>query len=163
MSFLDQIGGLLSNISSGNLNEQEMHAHYDQIANAVPPQTLGAVIGPALQSLGMGQAQQGITNSAQQMTPAQRGGLMGQLLGAFGNSGVNTGSLLSQLGINPAVASNPQSATPQEVAALASHAQANNPSIFQEGMAFYSQHPTLVKALGTAAITEIASHLGRSS
>ena len=163
MSFLDQISGVLNNVMGGNLNEQEVNSHYDQIASAVPQQTLGASIGPALQSLGLGQAQQGIANSAQQMSPAQRGGLMQQLLGGFGNSGVNVGSLLSQLGINQSVANNPQSATPDEVATLASHAQANNPSVFQEAMGFYSQHPTLVKALGAAAIAQIATHLGRTS
>ena len=162
MSLLDQLSGVLGNITGGNLSEQELHSHYDQIASTVPQQTLGSVIGPALQSLEAGQAQQGIANSTQQMTPAQRGGLMQQLLGGFGNSGANVGSLLSQLGINQAVAGNPQSATPDEVATLASHAQANAPGVFQEAMSFYSQHPTLVKALGAAAITQIATHLGRN-
>ena len=163
MSLLDQLGGVLNNVMSGNLNQQQLNSHYDQIASAVPPQTLGAAIGPALQALGVGGAQQGIANSAQQMTPGQRGGLMQQLLGGLGSSGVNVGSVLSQLGINQSVANNPQSATPEEVAALASHAQANNPGVFQDAMSFYSQHPTLVKALGAAAITGIATHLGRNS
>ena len=162
MSLFDQLGGVLSSITGGNLNEQELHPNYDQIANTVPQSTLGSVIGPALQALGAGQAQQGIANSAQQMNAEQRGGLMQQLMGGFGNSGVNVGSLLGQLGINQSVANNPQSATPEEVSALAAHAQANNPGVFQEAMGFYSQHPTLVKALGAAAITQIATHLGRS-
>ena len=163
MSILDQLSGVLGNVMGGNLNEQQLNSHYDQIASAVPQQTLGGAIGPALQALGTGQAQQGIANSAQQMTAGQRGGLMGQLLGGLGNSGVNVGGLLSQLGINQGVATNPQSATPDEVATLASHAQANAPGVFQEAMGFYSQHPMLVKALGAAAITQIATHLGRQS
>ena len=163
MSLFDQLGGVLGNITGGNLNEQQLHSHYDQIASTVPQSTLGAVMGPALQALGAGQAQQGIANSAQQMSPDQRGGLMQQLMGGLGNSGVNVGSLLGQLGINQAVASNPQSATPDDVSALAAHAQANHPDVFQEAMGFYSQHPTLVKALGAAAITQIATHLGRQS
>lgn len=161
MALFDQLSGLLNNVASGNLSEQETHAHYDQIAQAVPPQTLGNVIGPALASLGAGQLQQGVANSAAQMSPDQRGGLVGSLLGGLGSSGMNVGSLLGQLGINPAVASNPQSATPQETATLAAHAQATNPGLLQEAMSFYSQHPTLVKALGTVAIAKIASSLSQ--
>ncbi len=161
MALLDQLGGLLSNVMSGNLSEQETHDHYDQIAQAVPQQTLAGAIGPALAGLGAGQLQQGVASSAAQMSPDQRGGLVGTLLGGLGSSGMNIGSLLGQLGINQAVATNPQSATPEETAKLAAHAQANNPGVFQDAMSFYSAHPTLVKALGTVAIAKIASSLSQ--
>ena len=161
MALFDQISGLLNNVMSGNLSEQETHEHYDQISQAVPPQTLGNIIGPALAGLGAGQFQQGITNSAAQMSPDQRGGLVGSLLGGLGSSGMNVGSLLSQLGVNQAVAANPQSATPEETAKIAAHAQATNPGLLQDAMSFYSQHPTLVKALGTVAIAKIASSLSQ--
>ena len=163
MSFLDQIGGLLSNVAGGNLSEQETHDHYDQIAQAVPQSTLGAAIGPALASLGAGQTQQSVSNSAAQMNPQQRGDLMQTLLGGLGGSGGGIGGLLSQLGISQGVASNPQSATPEEVGKLAAHAQSADSGLFQQAMSFYSQHPTLVKALGTAAIAGIATHLSNGS
>ncbi len=119
-------------------------------------------MGPALQALGGDEAQKRIATSAEQMTPEQRGGLMQQLLSGFSSSGMNVGSLLSQLGINQGVANNPQSATPDEVATLAGHAQANNPDLFHEAMGFYAQHPTLVKSLGAVVIAQIASHLGKN-
>ena len=161
MALLDQLGGLLSNVMGGNLSEQETHEHYDQIAQSVPQQTLGGVIGPALASLGAGEMQQGVANSAAQMSPGQRGGIVQSLLGGFGSSGMNVGALLGQLGVNQAVANNPQSASPDDVARLASHAQATNPGLLQEAMSVYAQHPTLVKALGTMAIAKIASQLSQ--
>ena len=147
MALFDQLGGLLSNVMGGNLNEQDTHAHYDQIAQAVPQSTLGSAIGPALAGLESGDLQQRVSNSAGQMSPDQRGNLVQSLLG--------------QLGINQGVANNPQSATPDEVAKLAAHAQTTNPGIFQEAMSFYSAHPTLVKALGTVVIAKIASNLSQ--
>ena len=161
MSLFDQLGGVLSNVMGGNLSEQQAHDHYDQIASTVPQNQLGAAIGPALASLGAGELQQRISNSATQMDPQQRGNLMQTLLGGLGNAG-NVGGLLSQLGISPSVQNNPQSATPDEVGKLAAHTQANNPDLFHEAMSFYSAHPTLVKALGTAAIAGIARHLAQS-
>ncbi len=161
MALFDQIGGLLSNVMGGNLSEQETHDHYDQIAQNTPPQTLTNALGAALGGMNTGDVQQGVANSAAQMSPQQRGGMMqtllGGLTGAAGAGGI--GGLLSQLGVNQSVASNPQSATPDEVAAVAAHAHATNPGILQEAMSVYSAHPTLVKALGTVAIAQIARHL----
>lgn len=164
MSLLDQLSGVLGNLTGGNLNEQETHAQYDQVANTVPRDQLGRSIGTALSQLGTQDVQQQVTNSVGQMTPEQKGGIVQQLLGALGGgAGVGgLGAMLGQLGINQGVANNPQSASPDEVGKLAAHAKENNPSIFQEAMSIYAAHPTLVKALGTLAIAQIANHL-RSS
>ncbi len=159
MSLLDQLSGLLGNVTGGNLSEAETHAHYDQIAQAVPQQRLGAAMGPALSNLDTDEVQSGVANSASQMSPQQKGGLVGTLLGALGSSGGNIGSLLGQLGVDPSVASNPQNASPDDIGRLAAHAKENNPGVFGEAMSLYSQHPTLVKALGTLAIAQIARHL----
>ena len=161
MSLLDQLSGVLGNLTGGNLNEQQAGEHYDQIASQVPQSQLGAVIGPALASLGGSQVQESVSNSATQMNPQQRGNIMQSLLGGLGGAG-NLGGLLSQLGISPSVQNDPQSASPDDVGKLAAHAQQNNPDVFHEAMSFYSAHPTLVKALGAAAITGIAHHLSQS-
>ena len=159
MALFDQLSGLLGNVMNGNLSEQETHEHYDQIAQNTPPQSLGTAIGSALGGLATSDVQQRVANSANQMSPQQRGGMVESLLGGLGSSGMNIGGLLSQLGINQNVASNPQSATPDEVAALAAHAHATNPGILQEAMSVYTAHPTLVKALGTVVIAQVARHL----
>lgn len=160
MSLLDQLGGVLGNLTGGNLNDQQAGEHYDQIASQVPQSQLGSIIGPALAGLGGSQVQQSVSNSANQMNPQQRGNMMQTLLGGLGGAG-NMGGILSQLGISPSVQNDPQSASPEDVGKLAAHAQQNNPDVFHQAMSFYSEHPTLVKALGAAAITGIAHHLSQ--
>jgi F0F1-type ATP synthase membrane subunit c/vacuolar-type H+-ATPase subunit K len=161
MSFMEQIGGLLSAYTSGSgaTNRQEARDHYDQISSAVPLDMLASVIGPALSSLGTSQVQERIFNSATEMTPEQRGGFMQSLLGGLMGSGANLPGLLSSLGIGQSVIDNPESATPEDVSKLAAHTHDNEPGIFQKAMEFYAEHPTLVKVLGTMAIAAIARQI----
>ena len=161
MSILDQLSGILSSLTGGNLNDQQAGEHYDQIASQVPRSQLGAAIGPALASLGGSQVQQSVSNSASQMDSQQRGNLVQTLLGGLGGA-AGAGGILSQLGVNPSVQNDPQSASPDEVGRLAAHAQSNNPDVFHRAMSFYSEHPTLVKALGAAAIAGIARHVSNN-
>lgn len=163
MSFFDSIGGLLSQYISGNAaaSTEEAHQHYDQVTSAVPSDILGSAIGPALKSLAVEEFQRHILNSASQMTSEQRGGLFQSLLGGLASSGGNLSSILGQLGIDQSVADNPQNASPEDVAALAAHAHQNNPDVFHRAMAFYAEHPTLVKALGTAAVSAIIYEIAK--
>ncbi len=161
MSILDQLSGLFNNVAGGNLSQQETHDHYDQIAQQVPQQSLGAAIGPALSSLSNDEVQQKVLNSAQQMSPEQKGGITQSLLGAL--AGGNLSGILSQLGISPSVASNPQSASPDEIAKLAGQAHATNPGLFEQAASFYSAHPTLIKAMGTVVIAKIVGNLARQN
>ena len=162
MSLLDQLSGIFNNLSTGNVDEKQAHDHYDQIAQHVPQHELGQAIGPAMSSMDNQEVHQRVLNSAQHMDSEQRGGLVGSLLGALGGAGGgNIGGILSQLGISPQVASDPQSASPNDVAKLAQQAHSTNPSLFEHAMSFYSAHPTLVKALGTMVIAQIAGNLSR--
>ncbi len=162
MSLLDQLGGVLSNLTGGNLNEQETHQHFDQVAGSVPQNQLGAAIGPALANLDPSEVQQKVADSASQMNSQQRGNMIQTLLGGLGGSAGNLGGLLSQLGISPSVQNDPQSATPDDLGKLAAHAQSNAPDVFHQAMSFYSAHPTLVKAFGTVVLAGIARHLTKS-
>ena len=159
MALLDQLGGVLQNMLGGNLSEAETHAHFDQVAQMVPPNQLGAAVGPAMSGLDDQEVQQRVTNSASQMSPQQKGGIVGSLLGALGSSGGGVSAILGKLGIDQSVASNPQSASPEDIGKLAAHAKATDSGIFQEAMSFYSEHPTLVKALGTVVVAQVARHL----
>ena len=154
MSLLDQLSGVFSNLTGGNLSDQEAHQHYDQIANTVPREQLGAAIGPAMSTMDPSDVQQRVTNSAAQMNADQRGSLVQSLLGGLGGSGGGLsglgglgalaggmggiGGLLSQLGIDPSVQNNPQNASPEDVGKLAAHAQSNSPDVFHQAMSFYS-------------------------
>lgn len=160
MALLDQIGGLLQQYSNGgNISPDQARRDYDKISTAVPPNVLGAAIGPALSSLGRQEVQTRIYNSATEMTPSIRGQFVERLLSAIGGSGTNVTAMLSQLGINPNVAARPDQATPEDAAKMAAHVHDTKPDVFNQAMHFYSQHPTLVKVLGTMAIAKIAQHL----
>jgi hypothetical protein len=160
MGFLDAIGGLLNQYQAGTGagSREEAQQHYDQIAQHVPPNVLASSIGPAIGSLPTDQVEERVQRSAQQMTPQQRGNFLEQLLGGLGAGG-GLAALLSQIGVSPAVAQNPQSASPQDVGKVAAYTKENQPDLFHQAMSFYAQHPTLVKVMGTMAIAAIAKNL----
>ena len=158
MSLLDQLGPLLQQYAGGQAarTEAEAHAHYDQIHAAVPQQQLRHVIGPALNTLPADQVRDRVEATAAQMTGPQRGSFVQSLLEGLGPQ---VSSVLSSLGLNPALAQDPSAATPADTGTLAAHVQQQRPEIFNQAMAFYAQHPTLVKMLGTLAIARIAQQL----
>lgn len=163
MAFWNEIGDVLDKYAGGPsgdaATQQEAHGDYDRIASAVPGPVLGSVIGPALSTLGAGAIRDRVTASASHMTPDTRGQFLQTLLGAASRVGGGSGSLLSQLGISPSVAANPQQASPADVGTVAAAVHQNHPEAFNEAMSFYKEHPTLVKALGTIAIARIAQQL----
>jgi len=141
--------------------EAEAHAHYDQIHAAIPQQQLGPVIGPALNTLPSDQVRDRIAATAAHMTSTQRGSLVQTLIEGLGPQ---VASVLSSLGLDPALAQNPSAAaTPADTGTLAAHVQQQRPEIFNQAMAFYAQHPILVKMLGTLAIARIAQQLNNRS
>lgn len=160
MGFLDQIGGVLEQYTSGaNVSREQAHADYDKIAASVPPNVLGSIIGPALSSLGANEVETRIRNSASEMAPPARGEFLEKLLGAIRGAGGNPSTVLSKAGVDPSVAQQPQSASPDVVARVAAAVHKSHPDAFNAAMSFYNEHPTLVKVLGAAAIAKIAQHL----
>ena len=163
MGFLDQIGGMLQQYASGaNVSREQAHRDYDTIAESVPPNELAPVIGPAVGSLGTGEVEQRIRNSAGEMPPSLRGQFVERLLSALNGKGLDSSAVLSKLGIHPSVAQQPQDASPDDAGRLAAEVHRSHPDVFNAAMEFYSQHPTLVKVLGTLAIARIAQHLSQS-
>jgi hypothetical protein len=160
MAFLDQISGLLNQYATGQgaASREEAHQHYDQIAQHVPPDVLRGEIGPALGGLDAGQVEDRVGRSASQMSPQQRGDMLSGLLGGLAGGG-GLRDLLGRIGVDPGVASNPQAASPQDVAKVAAYAKDNRPDLFHKAMGFYAEHPILVKAMGTLAVAAIAKRL----
>ncbi len=164
MGFLDQLGGVLDQYASNpNVSREQAHADYDKIASSVPSGVLGSVIGPALASLGTNEVETRIRNSASEMQPSTRSEFLQQLLGAISGAGGNPSAVLSRAGVDPVVAQQPQNASPDQVAKVAAEVHKSHPDAFNAAMAFYKQHPTLVKVLGTAAIAKIAQHLTQTN
>jgi hypothetical protein len=163
MAFLDQIGGLLEQYErGGNINREQARSDYDTIASAVPKDILRSAIGPALGSLGHDQVRERIYNSATEMSPSVRGQFLQTLLNAVGASDANIDSILNRLGIDRNVMNQPEKASPDAIATVAAQVHKTQPDAFNRAMEFFSQHPALVKVLGTMAISKIAQHLSRS-
>jgi hypothetical protein len=159
MGWQDLIGGVLNQFTgSAAAPGQDPHAQYDQLSSIVPSSVIGSVIGPALGSMATQEVTQHLLGSANAMNPEQRGTLFSTLLSGFTSQGTDASSLLGSLGISPGVAADPQSASAQDVAALAAHAHENAPDVFHKAMEFYSEHPTLVKTLGAVAVGLIVKH-----
>ena len=161
MSTLDPISDLLRRygVGDGASNRDEARQHYDQISRAVPEDVLASVIGPAVGSLPSDQIETRVRNSATEMTPQQRGGFLETLLAGLGAQSGSLQSVLDRIGVSPQVAENPQAATPEEVGKVAAYAKQETPDVFHQAMGFYAKHPTLVKVLGTLAISAIAKNL----
>ena len=161
MSSLDPISELLRRygVGDGAENREQARQHYDQIAGAVPQDVLATVIGPAIGTLPPDQIETRVRNSATEMTPQQRGGFLETLLGGLGAQSGGLRSILDQIGVSPQVADDPQQATPEDVGRVAAYTKQQRPEIFDQAMGFYAKHPTLVKVLGTMAITAIAKNL----
>jgi hypothetical protein len=161
MGFLDQIGGMLEQYTSSNasVSHEQARQDYDRISQTVPSSVLGSVIGPALASLGAHEVESRVGNSAGEMTPPLRSQFLQRLFGAVEGAGGSASSVLSKLGLDPSLAQQPENASPQDVGRIAAQVHQSHPAAFDSAMEFYSQHPTLVKVLGTVAIAKIAQHL----
>lgn len=160
MDFMQQLGGLLNQYAGGGATDrQQARNDFDQVAGAVPKDLLGSMIGPALGSLGGDQVQERVRNAASEMTPQERGGLLGTLLGGLKASGIDLGSFLGGIGVNAGVADRPEEATPDDIAKVATRTKEVDPTLFERGMSFLAENPALIKVLGTTVITLVMKNL----
>ncbi|MEP6656999.1 MAG: hypothetical protein ABJC33_07165, partial [Betaproteobacteria bacterium] len=103
-----------------------------------------------------------------QSNPQQQAGVLNQILGSIGPgvlSGLAGGVLGRMLGNSAAGTTptiSPQQAsqlTPEQVSAIATHAETHDPSIVDRVGGFYAEHPQLVKSLGAAALAIVMGRL----
>ena len=162
MGLFDQLSSVLQQYAgstgTGQVNPQ-VNEHFDQVAQAAPSGTLAEGLAAAFRSSSTPDFGQMLGSMFSQSTGEQKAGILNQLL-ASGGAG-----LLSQLGgaggglaalIGGASQISAQQASqvsPEAVQQLAAHAQKSDPSVIDKASAFYSQHPTLIKTLGGAALT----------
>jgi hypothetical protein len=83
------------------------------------------------------------------------------LTGLLGGGGL--GSLAGMLSSGHVSPEQAAQVPPDTVQQLAQHAEKQNPSVVDTVSGFYSQHPTLVKALGAAAMWIALKHIGNRS
>jgi hypothetical protein len=163
MSWTDSVGNLLKQYTSGGAAAQpaqDVHAHFDQVAQAAPASVLAEGLTAAFNSdktPAFGQMLSSLFNNS---TGDQKAGMINQLLGSV-NPAMLT-SVLSAAGLGGLAAGGgtpqltPDQASklsPEAVQQLATHAQNANPSVVESVSSFYAQHSTLVKTLGGAALS----------
>jgi len=163
MSWTDKIGSLLNQYSTaGGAAAQpapDVHAHFDEVAQAVPSGTLAEGIAAAFRSDKTPAMGQMVSSLFAQSNGEQKAGLLNQLISGINPatltqilSGAGLGGILSGLGssLTPAQA---QQIPPEVVQDMANHAEKANPSIVDSLSNFYAQHSALIKTLGGGALT----------
>ena len=167
MSF--DLGNLLQQYLGGlnqNANPAQAENDFDRVAQSVPRATVAQGVTQALRSDQTPPFSQMVGQLFGNSNPDQRAGMLNQLLASVGPSllsSVAGGALGNILGggqtrVTPEQASQ---LSPEQVQDIAAHAEQQNPGIVDQMGNFYSQHPTLVKALGGAALAIALGHMAQ--
>jgi hypothetical protein len=173
MGLGQDIGRILEQYSgqTPNAGPQQVEQDFDHIARHAPPEDLSHGLTEAFRSDQTPPFGNMIGQLFGQADPGQRSGMLNQLLSGIGPSllaslaggGMGAlGGLLNRGGGQQPELTEDQlnQLSPQQVQELATRAEQENPGIVEKMSAFYAQNPTLVKALGGAAL---AIALGRMS
>lgn len=177
MDFMKEIGGLLQQYQGAQPDQapDTVDDDFDQVAQAAPQPAIADGLSAAFRSEQTPDFGLMTANLFNNSDPQQRAGLLNTLLkyagpailsrvlaGGGGGAGATSGGGggLSDL-INVFTGGGQQQVTPQQaeqippdaVAQVAKQAEKQDPSIIDRISDFYAEHPTLVKSLGTAALT----------
>jgi len=159
-------------------NYHQANDDFDRVASSAPPDLLARGVTGALRSDQTPPFPQMVSQMFGQSNPNQRAGMLNQLLAtlgpavlaqlASGRSGGQggLGGLASIFGAGrgPAQVTPEQASqvSPEEVRELAERAEQQNPSIVDRMGDFYAQNPTLVKAIGGAALAVALGHIAQN-
>ena len=169
MSWMNAIGGILQKYTNVDPSQasQDVHQHFEAVAQAAPQDVLAQGISAAFQSNQTPAFGQMVANLFGQSSPEQKAGMLNQMLASAGPS---VTALLASKGLSGLAGSLGQvssqaasQVSPDVIAEIAAHAQKQNPSIVDTVSGFYAQHPTLVKSLGAAALSIAMAKMSRQS
>jgi len=163
MGLLDD---LLKQVASGGAPAADVHAAFDQVANAVPRGSLVEALAHAFNSDQTPPFEQMVSGLFGQSSPDQKAGLLNQILSALGPGGVaqvlgaaGLGGVASALSAGSVTPQQAQQVPPEAVQVLAQQAAKKDPSVVEAAAGFYAQHPTLVKAIGAGALALLMSKI----
>jgi hypothetical protein len=154
MSLLDSIGDLLKRATKGEASEGEVHAAYDQLAGAVPPDALADGLSHTFKSDQSPPFEDMVSGLFDKSSPEQRADFVNHLLAVLGPAGV--AQALDAAGIK---GGSPGQISPAAMQGLARQAAAKDPSIIDRAASFYAQHPTLVKSIGVGALALLMNRI----
>lgn len=160
MTLIDNVTNLLKQYASGSSAvPSNVSEHFDQVAQAAPTSSIADGIAAAFHSDQTPAFGQMLGGLFAQSNGEQKAGLLNQLVGSVGPgvlAQLAGGSALAGLlggGTKTITPEQAQQISPDLVQQLATHAEKTDPSIIDKASAFYAQHPTLVKTLGSAALS----------
>jgi hypothetical protein len=169
MSWTDKVGALLNQYSGGSAAAAQpapdVHAHYDEVSQAVPTGTLADGLAAAFKSDRTPALGQILGRLFSQSNGEQKAGLLNHLIASINPStlmqaisGTSLAGLLSGGGRPQISEAEAQQVSPKDVEQLAAHAQ-NNPSLVDSVSNFYAEHKTLVKTLGGGALAIVLARI----
>ena len=172
---MNELSGLLQKYTGAQAGEAQDSAHddFEQIAQAAPQPAVADGLAAAFRSDQTPEFGQMTSNLFSNSNPQQRAGLLNTLIkyagpailarvmsgGGGGGGGAAGGGGLSSLinlfkgGAQEVTPEQAAQIPPEAVGQVAEQAEKHDPSIIDHISNFYSEHPTLVKSLGTAALT----------
>jgi hypothetical protein len=164
------IGNILQQYLGGGIaaqNNSSIHDDFDQIAQSAPRAQVAQGVSEALRSDQTPPFPQMVGQMFGNSNPNQRAGMHNQLLASVGPgllsavAGGALGNIFGGANANARPQITPEQAaqvSPQQVEELAARAEQENPGVVDRLGDFYAEHPTLIKAVGGAALAIV---LGR--
>ncbi len=131
--------------------------HFDQVAQAAPPDVLGQGIAEAFRSDRTPDMGQMVGQLFGRSNGAQQAGVLNQLLASVGPAILSgaAGGVLGRLlhpGTQQITPEQASQVSPQQVQEIVTHADQNQPGVADDLGRFYAQHSGLIKTLGSAAL-----------
>lgn len=175
MQWMDQISGMLQQYGGANPAQpsETVEDDFDQFTQAAPPSTVSQGLAEAFRSDQTPPFNQMVGQLFNNSNNQQRASLLNTLIAAAGpvvisqvlsrmgggaasgGGGGGLSSLIGLLGGGQTQVTPEQAAQipPEAVQQIAREAENQDPSVIDRISGFYSEHPTLVKTLGAAALT----------
>lgn len=182
MDLMKELGGLLQQYNGAQPDQapDTVDDDFDQVAQVAPQPALANGLDEAFRSEQTPEFGQMAANLFNNSNPQQQAGLLNTILkyagpavlsrvlsGGGGGSSAGGGGGLSDLinmfrggqqEVTPEIAGQ---IPPEAVQQVADEAQKEDPSIIDRISDFYAEHPTLIKTLGTAALTIALSKIAQ--
>jgi hypothetical protein len=176
MDLMNELSGLLQKYTGAQPNQEQdgVHDDFDQVAQAAPQPAVADGLAAAFRSDQTPNFGQMTSNLYNNSNPQQRAGLLNTLIkyagpsilshvmsrggsntggGSGGGGGLSTLINLFKGGQQDVTPEQAAQIPPEAVGQVATQAEQHDPSIIDHISNFYAEHPTLVKSLGTAALT----------
>jgi hypothetical protein len=181
MDLMKELSGLLEQYNGAQPDQapDTIDDDFNQVAQAAPQPALADGLAAAFRSDQTPEFGQMTANLFSNSNPQQQAGLLntilkyagpailGRVMSGGGGSSAGGGGGLSDLinifkgGQQEITPEQAEQIPPEAVQQVAEQAQQHDPSIIDKISDFYAEHPTLVKTLGTAALTIALSKIAQ--